>query len=595
MKLRACVCMILLTCLLPASAQQTGPTAICEAAASGDLKAVGRWLKQDAKLAGAVNSEGDSVLHLAAGCRRGEEAAFPIVRLLLDNGASLDARNASRQTPLLYAAYAGFPRVVELLVSRGAVVQYKDTNGRSPIHYAAREGHPEVVEFLIGKGADLSLPDNQGRTPLEYAVLRNRIPVVETLLKSGRYDTKGPDGSMILHFAASQGRAELVKSLLDRGADPTRPSLDGEPILLSYLRGGLTALAVETIAKGADIKALDAAGRTALHLAAEKGQDEAVSALLEKGVDPNAVDKSGLSALDLARDWGFRSTAFLLTAKGARPGRSKAYVLKGGTYEFTDLPVETGTEEAVIRYIGNDGFSIEAGSKTVLVDGLVRNTWGYSNTPERALILMKARQSPFERLDLVLFSHAHLDHFESHLALEVLASQPEAVLAGDSLVSEELRKAGPDAVKTLGSRVMTIDVKIGERKSLAANGIPLTVLGVNHSDREPPYKTLGYIMDLGKFRIYHQGDIYPDANMALLSSIPWESLKIDIAFFDPFFLQNEAARRIVTERIRPSAVILMHMREDEGERYLTELRPVVPQVLLPGRVMEGRRFAKVGR
>ena len=592
MKHRICIFLILLACVLSVAAQQTAPTTIFEAAERGDCEAVARLFKVDTKLVEAANAEGDTALHLAAGCRRGEEIALPIVRLLLQSGAALDARNTSRQTPLLYAAYAGFARIVELLASQGAVVQYQDTNGRSPVHYAAREGHPAVVEFLIEKGADLSLRDSQNRTPLDYAVLRNKPAVVETLLKLGRCDIKGPEGSTLLHAAASQGNADLVRSLLERGADPARPGPGGEPILLSYLRGGLAALAVESIAKGADVNAKDALGRTALHLAVEKGLDEAVSALLERGADPNTADNGDLTALEVARDWGFPSLAALLTAKGAQPARPKVHHLKGGSFEIIDRPADAKTEDAVIRYIGTDGFLIEAGSKTVLVDGLVQNPWGYTNTPERALALMKSCQAPFEKIDLLLFSHAHRDHFEPRMALDVLASHPRVVLVGDSLVSRDLQEAGPDAVKALGSRIMTMDVNVGERKNLAVSGIPLTVLGVNHADREPAYLTLGYIMDLGAFRIYHQGDIYPDANLPFLSSIPWETLGIDIAFFDPFFLQNEQARRIVMERIRPSAVILMHMREDESERYFTELRPAVPQVLVFRGPMESKRFSK---
>ncbi len=580
-------------CVLSAAAQEAAPATIFEAAGRGDVEAVAGFLKGDPKLAGAANAEGDTVLHLAAGCRRGEEIALPVVRLLLKSGADVNARNSGRQTPLLYASYAGFARIVELFVSHGALVQYQDANGRSPLHYAAREGHPEVVEFLIKSGADLSLRDSRNQTPLDLAVQRNKASVVETLLKLGRYDIKGPEGSTLLHAAASQGNAGLVKSLLDQGADPSRPSPNGDTLLLSYLRGGLEGLAIESILKGADVNGKDAAERTALHIAVERGLEEAVSALLDKGADPNAVDKNGRTAIDIARDWGARSTEALLTAKSARPGGPKVHVLKAGSFELADPPAGAQAADAVIRYIGTDGFLIQAGSKTVLVDGLIRNQpWGYTDTPERALDMMKAGRAPFEGLDLLLFSHAHGDHFEPRMALDVLASRPQTVLVGDGRVAEGLQSAGPDAFKALGSRVVVMDTKIGELKSRSVNGIPLTTVGVNHADREPPYLTLGYIMDLGPFRIYHQGDLYPEANKTFLPSVPWESLKIDIAFFDPFFLQNEWARRIVNERIRPSAVILMHMREDEGERYFTELKPVIPQILYFQRPMESKRFAK---
>lgn len=576
--------------VLAAAAGLSAQVSIFEAAETGDQETVTRLLKANPKLIKATNAEGETVLHLAAGCRRGEGAALPLIRVLLEGGADLEARNSSGQTPLLYSCYAGFRRAVEFLLDRGASFRYQDRNGRTPLHYAAREGQAAVVELLLGKGADPALKDGQGLTPLEYAAQRNRRAVLEVFLKHGRFDPKGPEGTILLHAVASLGHDDMVQSLLEKGADPDRPVPGGEPMLLAYLQGGLEARALAAIHGGADIKATDAAGRTALHLAVEKGADGALKALLDKGADPNALDGEGVSPLEIAQDWGAAEMTSLLTAKGARPAKPKAYILEKGSPRIADPPPDG--ETATIRYIGTDGFLIQAGGRSVLVDGLVRNLSGYTNTPERALASMKAREAPFEKLDLLLFSHAHHDHFEPRMSLDVMAAHAEAALVGDGLVEKELRETGPEEAKTLGPRLKVSGTGFGQRTDLAVNGIPLTVLGVNHADRGPGYLTLGYIMDLGPFRIYHQGDIYPDANLAFLASIPWEEMRIDIAFFDPFFLQNETARKLVLERIRPSAVILMHMRDREGAGYATELRPTVPQVLYFKRPMESLRFVK---
>lgn len=592
MKDRPNVRPILFSLILAATVSLTAQVSIFDAAETGDQETVARLLKADPALVKATNAEGDTALHLSAGCRRGEPSALALIRLLLENGAEVEARNSSGQTPLLYSAYAGFRRAVELLLEKGASFRYQDRNGRTPLHYAAREGQAAVVELLLSKGADPALKDGQGLTPLEYAAQRNRLAVLEVFLRLDRFDPKGQEGTILLHAAASMGHEELVRSLLEKGVDPDRPAPGGEPILLGYLRGGLEPRALAAIAKDADVGAKDAGGRTALHIAVEKGLAEAAKALLGKGADPSAADRDGVSPLEIAQDWGSGDMVSLLTAKGARPARTKAHVLKGGIYEIAELPAGAKTETAVIRYIGTDGFLIQAGSKSVLVDGLVRNPWGYTNTPERALALMKARKAPFEWLDLLLFSHAHRDHFEPRMALDVLAAHAEAALVGDGLVERELRETGPEEAKTLGPRIKVPGIGIGGRTSLAVNGIPLTVLGVNHADREPAYLTLGYIMDLGPFRIYHQGDLYPDANLGFLASIPWEEMKIDIAFFDPFFLQNEAGRKLVVERIRPSAVILMHMRDGESAGYFGQLKGSVPQVLYYRGPMESKRFVK---
>lgn len=573
-------------------ADAAGSAAILAAAEGGDLDAVTRLLEKDPRLAEARNADGDTVLHQAAGGRRGEEAALSIVRLVLAGGAEPETLNASGQSPLLYAAYAGYGRVVELLVGKGAAVDRRDTHGRTPLHYAAREGRARAVEVLLGSGADPFVKDGQGRTPLEYAVLQNRAAVLESLIKLVSYDIKGPDGSMLLHAAASQGHEETVRSLLERGADPGRPSPAGETALISYLKGGLGARALAAIADGADVGVRDASGRTALHLAVEKGLGETVPVLLEKGADPSAADRDGRMPLDLAREWFYSSIAALLESKGAPAARPKVHLLKAGKYEIADPPAGPRTATAVVRYLGTDGFLIEAGAKCVLVDGLVDNPWGYTNTPRRALDLMKTDGSPFGRLDLLLFSHAHRDHFEPAMALAVLAAQPRAALVGDRVVAGELRDAGPEAASALGQRLRVPAAGLGERADIEVNGVPLTVLGVNHASADRPYLTLGYIMRLGRFTIYHQGDLFPDANLAFLDSIAWEKERIDIAFFDPFFLQNEAARRMVLERIRPSAVVLMHMRESEAEGYLSQARQSVPQVLAFGRPMEAKVFVK---
>ena len=592
MKSRALWILPVIVAALVAGQGYAGQATIFEAAQTGDIEAVTRLLKADPKLVEAKNDEGDTALHQAAGCRRGEEAALSLVRLLLEAGAAVEARNASGQTPLLYASYAGFGRVVELLVAKGAVAKYQDANGRSPLHYAAREGHPAVVELLLKNGADPAAKDGQNRTPLDYAVLRDRRAVVEAMMKLVPFDIKGADGSTLLHAAAAQGNIGMVEDLLTRGADPARPAPDGGTILLSYLRGGLAAKALEEIGRGADVRVKTGDGTPALHMAVKKGLGEVVAALLAKGADPGAADGAGVTALDIATDLGYPSVAALLKGKGAKPSPPMVYRLKPGAHDIVPSAAVDAKATAIVRYIGTDGFLIEAGSKTVLIDGLVRNPWGYPDTPQRALDLMKNGEPPFGRLDLLLFSHAHRDHFEPSMALEVMAAHPKAWLVGDGLVTGELEQAGPDAFAALGPRVKTIGLKIGEKTVLSPNGIPLTVLGVNHADTGRPYLTLGYIMDLGPFRVYHQGDIFPDANLVFLSSFAWEELKIDIAFFDPFFLQNEAARRLALERIRPSAIILMHMRDGEGERYSKELKPAVPQVVFFRSQMESKRFVK---
>ena len=308
---------------------------IFEAAEQGNLEAAARLLKADPKLVEAKNAEGETALHLAAGCRRGEEAALPLVRLLLENGAAPDARNGSNQTPLLYAAYGGFSRVVELLIAKGVAVQYQDANGRSPLHYAAREGRPQVVEILLKHGANPALKDKENRTPLEYAVLRNKPAVVANPDEAGALRHQGAGR----FDAAPRGRLLGTRR---RGQEPARTGGRRGPSQPERRSRSCSAICGADWPSGPWHRSPRAPtsrprtppGERPFTLAVEKGLDQVVSALLDKGADPNAADKNGLTPLDIARDWGSRSAAELLSAKGARPTPRQVHVLKGGAFEI---------------------------------------------------------------------------------------------------------------------------------------------------------------------------------------------------------------------------------------------------------------------
>ena len=105
-----------------------------------------------------------------------------IVELLIDNGADVNAKTSTLETPLHRAAdsisrgqlrwdrpYQAAPEIMELLINNGAVVNAKAISGSTPLHYAAGKGLHENVELLINNGADVNAKNNYGITPLDMA------------------------------------------------------------------------------------------------------------------------------------------------------------------------------------------------------------------------------------------------------------------------------------------------------------------------------------------------------------------------------------------------------------------------------------------
>jgi ankyrin repeat protein len=199
-------------------------------------------------------------LHVAA--QRGH---IKLVELLLQAGATVDARNEARRTPLHHAAHGGALEVARILVARGADVMARDEVDATPLHSAAKKGHHEVCSFLLDSGAEVEAmckdPQNEvddGYTPLHGAADFGHAEVTKCLLAAGaKVDAKIEASEWTpLGCAAAEGHVEVVKYLLQAGAEvnvvpevPLRLAVDGK-----WHEGVLGML----LAAGADVqKALE--------------------------------------------------------------------------------------------------------------------------------------------------------------------------------------------------------------------------------------------------------------------------------------------------------------------------------------------------
>ena len=90
------------------------------------------------------------------------------IRVLISEGADVNAKNDYTWTPLMYAVgYTNGSEIVTLLIEAGADVIAKDGAGWTPLMYAARFSKtPEIVTLLIEAGADVNAKGKDGRTPL---------------------------------------------------------------------------------------------------------------------------------------------------------------------------------------------------------------------------------------------------------------------------------------------------------------------------------------------------------------------------------------------------------------------------------------------
>ncbi len=146
------------------------------------------------------------------------------VRLLVANGAEVNAAHGDGMTGLHWAAENGNPEIASILLESGADVEAVTRLGAyRPLHLAARRGNASVIQLLLDASAD---PETEsatgGVTPLHFAAASGKAASVQALMDHGvELDARESIwGQTPLMFAAAAGRTEVIRVLLQAGSDP---------------------------------------------------------------------------------------------------------------------------------------------------------------------------------------------------------------------------------------------------------------------------------------------------------------------------------------------------------------------------------------
>jgi len=260
------------------------------------------------KLLSARDGEGRTLLHLAA-----EHGNFVLAKDLLRKGAPVDGRDRHGMTPLHYTYRGGHTEMMRLLVAKGADVNAKDGTGLTMLIVAAGERRDDTVRLLLSLGArvDIFSACSLGQADRVREILRADPKAVHAAV--------GPTNSLPIHSAAVAGRADIVKLLLQKGADVDATTDGGATALLHAAAKGHLDVVRLLIRKAArvGVRAAPLGDVTALHAAAYNGHPAVVRILVGAGAQVGSVDIGGETALHSAAKGGEIPTADLLIRLGA--------------------------------------------------------------------------------------------------------------------------------------------------------------------------------------------------------------------------------------------------------------------------------------
>ena len=331
---------------------QDADTRLVEAARAADATRVAALLSEGVD-AGTPQADGASALHWAS---HWDDAVM--ADALLSAGAAVNATNDFGVTPLWLACLNGADAMVEKLLTAGASANAALPSGETVLMTAARTGSTEAVRLLAAHGARLDAQEGtRGQTPLMWAVAQRHADIVKTLVELGadvhvrsaprprRIHTRTAGfnptgvldvvqgGNTALLFAARAGNVDAARHLVDGGADVNDTAPVGTSALVVAAHSGHTALAAFLLEQGADPNAAEA-GYTALHAATLRGDDVMARALLARGADPSAPVVRGSEGRRNSPDYVLEhdvvgATPFWLAARFAEPGIMRALADQG--------------------------------------------------------------------------------------------------------------------------------------------------------------------------------------------------------------------------------------------------------------------------
>ncbi|KAF7171886.1 hypothetical protein CNMCM6106_006240 [Aspergillus hiratsukae] len=247
----------------------------------------------------------DGLFALAVAAENGSQT---MVTMLLEKGAHKRQSKEGHLIRLLNAVYRGKSHYTKLLLHEAKVAgMLSPADTHAALTLAVWKRHASIAKLLLEYGTEVDYRRSAFvQYPSSTLVRKGSMRRIVQFFKDGEPGLQVEDtsGQTVLTCAARLGHEQLVKMLLDAGANPCARDIDGRTPLIYAAAYGHVSVSRVLVKAGIDITIPDKFGRTALLSAIGGGNLAIVQMLLDTKANPSRQDRYGRDAFYEAKRRG---------------------------------------------------------------------------------------------------------------------------------------------------------------------------------------------------------------------------------------------------------------------------------------------------
>ncbi len=243
-----------------------------------------------------------------------ENGNIEIAKLLIDHGVNIASVDDVGRTPFQYAAENGHANIVKLLIDNGVKIIYENgktneliyaaENGHTEIvkmilemdvhptawhcekalYYACENGYSKIVKLLVDYGTKPNIKDND--IEIVRAVMLDNRDKVHSLIEA-RANINAKYNYNICYLAVSLGYSDMLQIFIDLSI---KIDINKNDLLIKAISNNHFEVMKILLDNGANASAKDKDGKTALMLAIQCSNIDMIKLLLKAGCDINAKD-----------------------------------------------------------------------------------------------------------------------------------------------------------------------------------------------------------------------------------------------------------------------------------------------------------------